>query len=236
MARELAMDIDGNLSWCSVPVDQRGTKGCTHIGHKEPGESTSSFMKKAERASQEIVNNQLIETSIEASRVANSEPDIKILPFIDDEPILQSDEVDIEDNEIRTPKRGRDDSEEEWKAKLDFTNDIKAYGVERAKSNLGADHVETIKVELSEAYGVQDPEIQNRVITIMAMTIDDVKSPIKLTGNRHLSYYYAETGEESIMVPGAPKKLTEDLRSYMENSSKDNHLAGIPSVLDIIEG
>lgn len=44
-SKTLAVDADGNMSWCSVPEDLRGSvRGCTHIGHQALGQSIESFM------------------------------------------------------------------------------------------------------------------------------------------------------------------------------------------------
>lgn len=54
MARELAIDTDGNLSWCTVPIEARGTRGCNHMGHKKDGESINNFIQRAEIVTQSI--------------------------------------------------------------------------------------------------------------------------------------------------------------------------------------
>ena len=46
--RTLAMDAEGNMSYCTVPVEQRGTHGCTHIGHMSQGQSNQDFVKECE--------------------------------------------------------------------------------------------------------------------------------------------------------------------------------------------
>lgn len=49
-SKTLAVDVDGNLSWCSVPEDLRGSvKGCTHIGHQASGQSVESFMRESQK-------------------------------------------------------------------------------------------------------------------------------------------------------------------------------------------
>lgn len=47
--KTLALTVDGDLTYCSVSDDVRGTKGCNHIGHREEGESPRSFSKRMEK-------------------------------------------------------------------------------------------------------------------------------------------------------------------------------------------
>lgn len=49
MAKTLALDKDGNLSYCSVPEDMRGTNGCPHVGHMNQGESTKDFIERVSK-------------------------------------------------------------------------------------------------------------------------------------------------------------------------------------------
>lgn len=46
--RTLAVDAEGNMSYCTVPIEQRGTKGCTHIGHISEGQNKADFIKDCE--------------------------------------------------------------------------------------------------------------------------------------------------------------------------------------------
>lgn len=49
MTKVLALDADGNLSYCSVPEDQRSSaKGCTHISHVVNGQSVKDFIKNSQ--------------------------------------------------------------------------------------------------------------------------------------------------------------------------------------------
>lgn len=52
-SRTLAMDIDGNMSWCTVPAEDRGKNRCHHVGHHEEGESIQEFAKRGEALNKE---------------------------------------------------------------------------------------------------------------------------------------------------------------------------------------
>lgn len=66
MSKELAMDNDGNLSWCTVPADQRGSGKCNHIGHTNENESASNFAKRMEAQNTNSENNT---PSLKASQI-----------------------------------------------------------------------------------------------------------------------------------------------------------------------
>lgn len=52
-SRTLAVDIGGNMSWCTVSPEERGKGRCHHIGHHEEGESLQEFAKRSEDLSKE---------------------------------------------------------------------------------------------------------------------------------------------------------------------------------------
>lgn len=81
MTRVLAMNTDGQLTYCTAPEELRGKGRCNHIFHQNPGESQEDFLKRASEAKLETNpptpdREELIERLVD-------EDEYEMLPFFD---------------------------------------------------------------------------------------------------------------------------------------------------------
>lgn len=53
--RRLALDINGNITYCSAKEENIGKGRCTHIDHQKPNESTEEFIKRMEEKSKKDI-------------------------------------------------------------------------------------------------------------------------------------------------------------------------------------
>ncbi len=54
----LAVNVNGDITYCTVEPEYRGTGHCNHIAHQNPGESTSDFIKRIDEMKLEKNNSE----------------------------------------------------------------------------------------------------------------------------------------------------------------------------------
>lgn len=59
MTKTLALNINGDMTYCSVPPEMRGKGRCNHIAHKEENETTKEFLERVADLQEEASNKAL---------------------------------------------------------------------------------------------------------------------------------------------------------------------------------
>lgn len=156
MVKILAVDSEGNLSYCSVPEDQRGTGNCPHQDHAGSSENIKSFMNRtaaknnqAPKSPSNFSNQRLMENY--TSR--NSFNSLSEISSYDD------------------PIRENYETEEDFNRALQFNNEMKYMSVEIGISMKNAHNRDTVTAEVIDAemrhMGVYDSRTLEKIKMIL---------------------------------------------------------------------
>ena len=52
----LAMNVNGDLTFCTAEPEKRGKGRCNHIAHQRPDESATEFMERIDSLRQDVLN------------------------------------------------------------------------------------------------------------------------------------------------------------------------------------
>lgn len=223
-SRVLAMDKEGNMSWCSVPEDQRGAGNCPHVSHLVEGQSAQDFMIVAEKSNVQAMHKKVMDAATQDSRdrTAANGRGIYTVP----RRVVDDDSYSARTMEAPR-KRGINegfpmpvrnvaiDTDDRFASKIQFNNELNEYGHTRALMTLGIAADMKIRNDLRDNYGVSDPDMQDKAVRIIAMAVDETKGKTLPSGKILGSYGRGASGTE-IMMPEASEAVREYLSSYMK--------------------
>lgn len=77
----LAVNINGDITYCTVAPEMRGKGRCNHIAHQNPGESTSDFMERIENLNVEKIARESVEEIYEKPFIPSEGTTITTKPY-----------------------------------------------------------------------------------------------------------------------------------------------------------
>lgn len=223
-ARVLAMDKEGNMSWCSVPADQRGSGNCPHVSHLAEGQSAQDFMIVSEKSNVQAMHKKVMDAAAQDLRdktvAAGREVYTSPRRVVDNDSYaprtLDTPRKRGMNEDFPMPVRNAEtDTDDRYESKVQFNNELNEYGHTRALMTLGIAADMKIRNDLRDNYGISDPDMQDKAVRIIAMAVDETKGKTLPSGKILGSYGRGVSGTE-IMMPEAPEAVREYLSSYMK--------------------
>lgn len=190
MPKELAMDASGNLSYCSVPPDQRGTKGCTHSAHANPGESNKDFVSRIESKDNDGVEmkDSKLQDYFSSVKQAEGEPD----------ELFELRKIAIEEDINEILEHGVKVDKSWWKTDDGYARWVE--GVERETFSEVSDYGALLKCDYNGVLSIYPCDENTPELIQSEITDDDIK---ELEGK--------ETGDFSHLVKHVYQQFAENI-------------------------